>query len=33
VHVDVMIGWAELDVDGVLRDGTAEPLMRYGEWA
>jgi len=33
VHVDFMIGSAELDVDGVLGDGTAEPLMRHGEWA
>ena len=32
VHVDFMIGSAELDVDGVLADGTAEPLMRAGEW-
>ncbi len=33
VHVDWMIGSGELDVDGVLADGTAEPLMRKGEWA
>ena len=33
VHVDFMIGSGELDVDGVLADGTAEPLMRKGEWA
>jgi aminopeptidase len=33
VHVDFMIGSGDLDVDGVLRDGTAEPLMRKGEWA
>jgi aminopeptidase len=33
VHVDWMIGSAELDVDGILADGTAEPLMRKGEWA
>jgi len=32
VHVDFMIGSKELDVDGVLRDGAAEPLMRRGEW-
>ena len=32
-HVDFMIGSAELDVDGVLPDGTIEPLMRSGEWA
>jgi aminopeptidase len=33
VHVDFMIGSGELDVDGVLPDGTVEPLMRGGEWA
>ena len=32
VHVDFMIGSAELDVDGVLAGGAAEPLMRKGEW-
>lgn len=33
VHVDWMIGSGELDVDGILADGTVEPLMRKGEWA
>jgi aminopeptidase len=33
VHVDFMIGSGELDVDGVLADGTSEPVMRKGEWA
>ena len=33
VHIDWMIGSGDLDVDGVLADGTAEPLMRNGEWA
>jgi aminopeptidase len=33
VHVDFMIGSGELDVDGVLANGTVEPLMRKGEWA
>jgi aminopeptidase len=32
-HVDFMIGSGELDVDGLLPDGTREPLMRSGEWA
>ena len=31
-HVDFMIGSAEVDVDGITGDGTAEPLMRAGEW-
>lgn len=32
VHVDFMIGSGSLDIDGVRRDGTIEPLMRQGEW-
>ena len=32
IHVDWMIGSAEIDVDGVTPNGTAEPLMRRGEW-
>jgi aminopeptidase len=32
IHVDWMIGSGEMDVDGVAADGTAEPLMRKGEW-
>ena len=32
IHVDWMIGSAEMDVDGISSDGTAEPLMRAGEW-
>ncbi len=32
VHVDFMIGSGELDVDGILKNGTREPLMRRGEW-
>ena len=32
-HVDFMIGSGELDIDGVLADGTTEPVMRAGEWA
>jgi len=28
-----MIGSPDLDVDGVLADGTVEPVMRRGEWA
>jgi aminopeptidase len=33
VHVDFMIGSGELDVDGVLPNGSVEPVMRRGEWA
>ena len=32
IHVDWMIGSAAMDVDGIAKDGTAEPLMRSGEW-
>jgi aminopeptidase len=31
-HVDFMIGSGELDVNGVLPDGSVEPVMRKGEW-
>ena len=33
IHVDWMIGSGELDIDGITAAGTAEPLMRKGEWA
>jgi aminopeptidase len=33
VHVDFMVGSAELDVDGITREGAVEPVMRQGEWA
>jgi len=32
-HEDFMFGSGEMDVDGVLPDGSAEPVMRSGEWA
>ena len=32
IHVDFMIGSAEMDVDGIRADGVAEPVMRGGEW-
>jgi aminopeptidase len=32
-HVDFMFGSEEMDVDGVLGDGTEEALMRGGDWA
>jgi len=32
IHVDWMIGSGEMDVDGIASDGTADPLMREGEW-
>jgi aminopeptidase len=33
IHVDWMIGSGEIDIDGVLPDGTSEPLIRKGDWA
>ena len=33
IHIDWMIGSAEIDVDGVSANGGEEPLMRKGEWA
>jgi len=32
IHVDWMIGSIEIDLDGITATGTAEPLMRKGEW-
>lgn len=33
IHVDFMIGSAEMDIDGILADGTREPVFRKGNWA
>ncbi|MFX0040261.1 MAG: aminopeptidase [Promethearchaeota archaeon] len=33
IHLDLMIGSADMNVDGELEDGTMEPIMRNGEWA
>lgn len=32
-HVDFMIGSAEMDIDGILKDGTVVPVFRNGNWA
>ena len=32
LHYDFMIGSGELDVDGLLENGIAEPIIRNGEW-
>jgi aminopeptidase len=32
VHVDIMIGGPEIEVDGLLRDGSAVPLLRTDRW-
>lgn len=33
IHVDFMVGSAEMDIDGVLEDGTEEAVFRNGTWA
>lgn len=33
IHVDFMIGSETMDIDGILEDGSREPVMRSGEWA
>ncbi|MFX0031452.1 MAG: aminopeptidase [Candidatus Hodarchaeota archaeon] len=32
-HIDFMIGSGEIDIDGILEDGSTEVIMRNGEWA
>ncbi|WKZ35413.1 MAG: aminopeptidase [Anaerolineales bacterium] len=32
-HVDFMIGSPQMDIDGITKDGSREPVMRHGEWA
>jgi aminopeptidase len=32
IHVDWMIGGPTMNVDGLAADGTAQPLMRNGDW-
>ncbi len=32
-HVDFMIGSPKMDIDGITKDGSREPVMRQGEWA
>lgn len=33
IHVDFMIGSEKMNIDGITKDGRAEPVMRKGEWA
>ncbi|PSL25991.1 aminopeptidase [Planomicrobium soli] len=32
-HVDFMVGSDKMDIDGILEDGTREPIFRDGNWA
>lgn len=33
VHVDFMVGNAEMNIDGITKNGTVIPVFRNGEWA
>lgn len=33
IHEDFMVGSGEMDIDGILPDGTREPIFRKGNWA
>ena len=33
IHVDFMVGSAELAIDGLTSEGAREPILRQGEWA
>src|SRR5699024_1141636 len=33
VHVDFMVGSAQINIDGILEDGTKESVFRQGAWA
>ena len=33
IHIDLMIGSHEVDVDGVGRDGSVVPILSKGRWA
>lgn len=33
VHVDFMVGNAEMNIDGITKDGDVVPVFRNGEWA
>ena len=33
IHVDWMIGSDEIDIDGIVADGSKTPVFRKGEWA
>jgi len=32
VHVDFMIGSSDMQVDGILADGSLVPVFREGDW-
>ena len=32
IHIDLMVGGPEVDVDGTGSDGSAVPILRQGHW-
>ena len=32
IHIDLMIGGPEVDVEGIARDGTRAPVLEQGHW-
>ena len=32
IHIDLMVGGPEVDVDGIGPDGSAVPILRQGHW-
>ena len=32
-HVDFMIGSADMNIDGIRKDGSVMPIFRNGDWA
>ena len=32
IHIDLMVGGPEVDVDGIGSDGAAVPILRQGHW-
>ena len=33
VHVDFMVGSADMNIDGITQDGSIIPIFRNGNWA
>jgi aminopeptidase len=32
-HVDFMVGSAQMNIDGIRKDGSKVPIFRNGDWA
>jgi aminopeptidase len=33
IHVDFMVGSADMDIDGIKADGSSVSVFRHGDWA